>query len=66
MAKGTDHRTFVKKGPNGERLTRVVTDAPGSEVDARFDGFLPEAESKPAAASSSTSGGAKHGSSTSS
>ena len=62
-------RTFVKKDRGtGEVLTRTVTSVPASEVEARFDGFLPEDEagfkapaastttaaSKPAAGSSSS------------
>jgi hypothetical protein len=52
------NRIFVKKGLNGERLTRTVTDA-ASEVAATFDGYKEEKSAKPsAAANSNTSGSA--------
>jgi hypothetical protein len=52
-AKEIKPRTFVKKGPNGERLTRTVT-GPASEVDAKFDGFLEETAKTSGAAGSSS------------
>ncbi len=57
MAKTKDDstRVFVKKLADGTVLERTVTSAPGSEVDARFDGFLPK-ENSPASASTSTAG----------
>jgi hypothetical protein len=45
MAKPKDDdttRTFVKKLTDGTVLERTVTSAPGSEVNARFDGFIPK------------------------
>lgn len=51
-------RTFVKEGPNGERLTRSVT-SPQSEVQAQYDGFAEEPSSaKSSGGRSSTSAGA--------
>lgn len=45
-------RMFVKKGPNGEKLTREVTTA-SSEVEATFDGY----HEAPATRSSTSTGG---------
>ena len=73
MAKGTDDstRVFVKKLGDGTVLERTVTSAPGSEVDARFDGYVPKERgsassataSTTTASSSTSSGGNKAGSS---
>jgi hypothetical protein len=53
-AKEIKPRTFVKNGPNGERLTRTVT-GPASEVEAKFDGFFEET-TKTSSASGGSSG----------
>lgn len=50
-------RTFVKEGPNGERLTRSVT-SPQAEVQAQYDGFAEETS-----AAKSTGGGGRSSSS---
>lgn len=57
QAKDFKPRTFVKKGPDGEKITRTVT-GPGSEVEAKFDGFHEEtATAKPSSGGSSAGGG---------
>jgi hypothetical protein len=57
----TASRTFTKKLRDGKVLTRQVTSAPGSEVEALYDGFAEDtsagtktssAAAKPASASS--------------
>ncbi len=53
----SDTRVFTKTLRDGTVQRRTVTSVPSSEVAARFDGFLPEPETK------STSGSSKPASS---
>lgn len=39
-------RTFVKNGPDGQRLERLVSSVAG-EVSAKFDGFVEEFPAEP-------------------
>lgn len=56
QTKETETRVFVKKLADGTELTRQVTAAPSSEIEARFDGYVEKnTKNTPAARPASSS-----------
>ncbi len=58
-AKESTVRIFVKKGADGNQLTREVTSA-ASEVAARFDGFVEKSSGAKSASTTTSSTSSSH------